>query len=265
MVFLVNASVMTVYILHMLVETTLQKLGLSEKETGVYLCLLGHGEGTGYLIAKRLRIKRPTAYFLLEELRKKGLVTRIPKGRRQVFIPKHPDKLLEDTQRLALDVEAIIPKLLSITPGTNESKVTLLEGEEGYLSALEDKVNLASTSTELLGFLAYSDNPPQYITDANVDSFRGIIQKKKSNIRVLTPDHPVTRQYTVRLADVPEYQVRFLPFEKYPSKTSIETIGDVVFIFSFESGQVVKIENKDLALTVRSIFAMMWDSSVPKA
>ncbi len=54
--------------------TSLEKLGLSDKEAAVYNAILPMKRGTALTIALAAGIKRPTAYFVLESLRKKKLV-----------------------------------------------------------------------------------------------------------------------------------------------------------------------------------------------
>ena len=62
----------------------LVKVGLNEKESRVYLALLELGSGTAYAVAKKAGIKRPTAYIVLDELRKRGLVLKIPKSKNTI-------------------------------------------------------------------------------------------------------------------------------------------------------------------------------------
>lgn len=247
----------TDYISNMLIEATLQKLGLNEKEVGVYLSLLKHGEGTGYLVAKDLGMKRSSVYFLLDELRKKGLVTRIPKSGRQVFIPKHPKILMEDTQRLMIGIETIIPKLLALTPTNNEPKVTFLEGDNAYFEAMEERMRLATKETESVGFFAYVEPMTPELEEINLRSF-GAVSEKSQGVRALTVDHPVIREYVSKIHAFPQYRVRLLPFDKYSSRTSIEAISNVVFIYANDANQIIKIENENLAHTVKQIFEMMW-------
>lgn len=251
---------MMVLIFNMIVESTLQKLGLNEKEIEVYLTLIKEGEGTGYSIAKLLGKKRSSIYFLLEELRKKGLVNRIPKSGKQIFVPKHPITLMEDTQRLAFDVEEMIPQLMALSPTKDAPKVTFLEGKKGYFQAMDDKEKLANKDTELMGFFCYHDNPPTDLVEANKKSFSTVISNS-AGARVLTPDHPVMRKQVPGYITHPNYHVRFLPFDRYSSKTSIESIGDTVFIFSNGFDQIIKIKNEELAKTVRQIFEFVWDVS----
>ena len=61
---------------------TLSHIGLSEKEVHVYVALAELESGTAYQIALACDVKKPTVYVILEDLRKKGLVLKIPHAKK---------------------------------------------------------------------------------------------------------------------------------------------------------------------------------------
>ena len=58
----------------MIEQQVLENLGLSEKEAEIYLALLELGTGTVVEVAKKSGVKRPTAYLVLDELKKMGYI-----------------------------------------------------------------------------------------------------------------------------------------------------------------------------------------------
>ena len=68
----------------------IEKIGLSKKEAKVYLALLRIGQSSASLIAKNSGLKRPTTYLILEDLRKRGFVLKMPGNKKQMFISKSP-------------------------------------------------------------------------------------------------------------------------------------------------------------------------------
>ena len=68
----------------------LQGIGLSEKESRVYLELLSLKEALHSQISRKAGVKRPTTYLILEQLAKKGLVSQVKKGRYVYFQPVNP-------------------------------------------------------------------------------------------------------------------------------------------------------------------------------
>ena len=56
-------------------SSLLRKLGLSEKESAIYLDLLEHGESSITDVVERTRIHRPDAYKFLPLLSERGFVS----------------------------------------------------------------------------------------------------------------------------------------------------------------------------------------------
>lgn len=60
------------------IADVLQKIGLQQKESAVYLALLELGTADVSGIAKKAGIKRPTCYLVLDDLKNRGLVSGKP-------------------------------------------------------------------------------------------------------------------------------------------------------------------------------------------
>ena len=68
----------------------LKNLNLTDKEARVYLSLLELGPSTPYKIAKRARLKRPTAYVIAEELVEKGLIIQVTGEKNKLYLARSP-------------------------------------------------------------------------------------------------------------------------------------------------------------------------------
>ena len=78
-----------------MLEEFFQKLGLTNNEQTVYIFLLKHGYCIASVLAKRLNIKRVTAYAILGSLEKNGLVATFRKNDVTYFEAVSPKKLLQ--------------------------------------------------------------------------------------------------------------------------------------------------------------------------
>jgi sugar-specific transcriptional regulator TrmB len=67
------------------IVTTLQKLGLTEKQATVYMAMLELGEAGMTKIAKKANLKRPTVYLIIDELNLLGLAGEILKGKKKFY------------------------------------------------------------------------------------------------------------------------------------------------------------------------------------
>lgn len=101
-------------------EEALQGLGLNQKEALIYVSLLQLGKATAYKIAQKSGLKKPTVYVILEELRQKGLVLKIPYPKKQIYSAKHPQELIHEAEERLKRVNSALPELLALTQ--NEDK-----------------------------------------------------------------------------------------------------------------------------------------------
>lgn len=125
---------------------TLAQLGLSGRETDVYLALLKHGPASIRDVAQAAAINRGTTYEVLKGLRDKALVSYFPKGKRRYFCAEPPEllvKLAED-RREQLDAavrslqDDIVPDLRLLTPESATTNVHHYEGDDGIEFVLRD-------------------------------------------------------------------------------------------------------------------------------
>lgn len=225
-------------------------LGLNQKEVKVYLALLELSEALPSVIAKMAAIKRPTTYLILDQLKSKGLVSRVKKGAYFYFQPITPHFLVEDQYRKLTNIEEALPELLSLHDKyAVRPYVSIFEGENGLISIMQDTL---STSTDILTWADVSlatqtvlkDYYPSYIKE-----------KVKRNIwnRGIVVDEKFGRAYQSR-GDLELRELYLIPKEDYPFKNEINIYDDKMVIISHKDLIGVVIQNKSIADTQRSIF-----------
>ena len=84
---------MTFFILNLKMLKELQEIGLSEKESRVYLASLELGPATAERLSTQAKVNRSTTYVQLESLMKSGLVTTYEEGKKTFFSPESPELL----------------------------------------------------------------------------------------------------------------------------------------------------------------------------
>ena len=80
-----------------MLQKDLQKIGLSEAESKVYLAALELGETNIGRLAKKSGIKRTTTYLVVDTLKEKGLLSSLKKKNKVFFYADDPRAL----QRIA--------------------------------------------------------------------------------------------------------------------------------------------------------------------
>jgi len=132
------------------IELELRKLGLNEKEVGVYLAGLELGASSVKNIAQKIKIPRPTVYEIIKSLEKKRLFTEIKEKKKRYFLAQSPTQILRFLRIQKKEIEEkerefirIISALESkYSKGKGEIKV--YKGKEG-LRALEEIISFSSS------------------------------------------------------------------------------------------------------------------------
>lgn len=75
--------------------TDIERLGLTEKESKLYLTSLRIGPASMQVIARKAKIDRGTAYHVAQTLGEKGLFGIVQKGKRPLFGVSTPGKLFQ--------------------------------------------------------------------------------------------------------------------------------------------------------------------------
>ncbi len=128
---------------------SLMQLGFTEKEAMVYLILLRMGPSPASMVAKRLDIKRATAYAVLNSLCQRGIVSfeELSNGRR--FIPHDPECILYNLEKQESELKFrmqvaknCVVKLqnTSIVQDSSRQKIVCHKGETSIFKFLKEKI-----------------------------------------------------------------------------------------------------------------------------
>lgn len=85
---------------------TIEKLGLTEKESKFYLTSLRVGPASMQVLARKAGIDRGTAYHVAQTLKEKGLFELAEDGKRPLFRVTHPKKLFEYVETKKREADA---------------------------------------------------------------------------------------------------------------------------------------------------------------
>jgi len=241
--------------------TELQQLGLNEKEAKVYLASLELGQSTVQEIAKKAGINRPTTYFIIEGLMKRGLMSSFHKGKKQYFVAADPnrfyailDKSKKDIDEKKRILEKVLPQLESLNPGNKDRPVVrYYEGKEGLMTITEEFLKYAPEDTQMI----YS-----------VDKVKEILSKEdREELRSKRVGKGIKTEviYTYKdgfLENTADGKRLKIPFDKFPINCDIAIYGDKIRIASLDKRLVgIIIEDKNIADTMRSIFRLAFEAA----
>lgn len=245
--------------------TTLEKLGLSEKEANVYLAVLELGASNVQNIAQKAGVNRATTYVILETLAKKGLASSYEKGKKTFFTAENPEQLERLLKRQEDDLETkhqelkkLIPELKAIfNLAGNKPKVKFYEGMEGLKAMQQDALRASIKAGEIYAFTPldrYLESFPQQETVINR-------VQRKVRIKVIYthkngPVKNASSKKDLRIA-------RFVPRNKFPFESMIDIFPrSTVRIYNFKPTFMgVMIENPQVAKTLKAVFDLAWESA----
>ncbi len=237
-------------------QVMLEKLGLSQKESIVYLTLLVQGRASLLAVTKQAKLPRSTVHHALRALCDQGLlVIEMVQGKRMYQL-EAPDRLrtLIQMQRQSLDeqgriVEAVLPRLRALAKGRTRPAIRYIESLEG-LRRMQSEIELMSDDIiQIIGFDAFK----LLYHEQEKSEHRKEIQQNGRRVRSI-----IISSKTVDLPEV-GFEYCILPPELAPIEGEMSVCGDRLMLFSYAEGVIaIDIQSKTLAATARATLEFAW-------
>ncbi len=247
-----------------MLEKYLEDIGLTDKEATIYLALLQVDGTTALDLSKKTKINRSTVYVTIESLAKKGLVSETTIGKKTQFQAEPPERigtyierrkvqLTEQSNRL----KDILPEIKSIQRESGERPVVkYFEGKEGILSMLEEVFGPEDEkSADVMNVIYPEDKLREIFTESERVKYRNLRLsrhiKSKAIYTSVSESRPSDSTGDRMRIDWGKYPV-MCDITIYKDKISIGIVGKKL------SG--IFVQSQDLADTLRSLFAIVFDS-----
>lgn len=257
----------------------LEKSGLNDKESLVYLALLELGGAFPSRIAEYTGLNRSTVYKILLNLSVRGLVNEVDNKNKLFYQIERPQRLIKYNEGKIRQAEDSLETLRTIMPSIenlysffdDRPKITYYEKEEGILQIYEDHISVKK--------------PYEMLAWANANALRKLLPKAffdhyvktKERIGITTrgilPDTEDNRMFnSIRYKDVKEKvipKLRFVSAGYFPSTRlgEITIYGEKkVSIVNFEKGRMIGtvIEDESIHKIMKMIFELSWASELVK-
>jgi sugar-specific transcriptional regulator TrmB len=235
----------------------LNSLGLSDKETAVYLALLELGRGTVTQISRNSKVNRTNAYNVLNSLANQGLVRVSGKEPKQEYVAESPknifkllNKRLHDTEEQILAAREYVPKLESIHRVEDRPQIKFYEGIEGLKQVYEDTL---TAKEPIVAYAAYEDMhatlgnyfPSYYQRRAEKGiSIRGIVPRTSASLEREAHNKEEKRDIAI------------IPKEMFDISPDIEIYDNKVMIASWREKLGIIIESAEVAHAMKKIFEL---------
>ncbi len=239
------------------IKSVLSKLGLNDKKADIYLACLESRGLTAYAIAKKVGLKRPTVYDILNSLMKEGLVYISFKKSAKCFYPAEPEILLKKLKKRENELTEIMPILNSLynKPNSRKPIIKYYEGVEGIKEMYNDSLTSLKRGEEMLVYCGqdilrylpkYVD---QYVKERVKKGIRvrGIYKKTKELITYMDKNKEQLRE--VKLVNEIMFSLNN-EINIYNNKLAIASYNKEFFGILIESEEVFKSQ--------KTIFELAW-------
>lgn len=234
----------------------LVRVGLTEKEAQVYLALLDSGKTTAYKLATKAGVKISTAYVILENLRKKDLVVKMPDSKKQLFLASDPQFFFNRLARNLHSLESVLPQMQQLSRKREDSSVILYEGYAGIKNALDYKLE-SMRGKHFLGFYSDLPKPDKKLLDTMIAWSKKCVAQK-TGTKVVAPDTPDAQTWVSETIEKYTHGLKLVDKNLWSSEISIEIAGDFIRIIDTKEIQAVIVDNRRVATALKQIFNLVW-------
>ncbi len=238
------------------ISQTLTAIGLTEKQSRVYLGLLRLGEATVAQLAVAIEFKRPIVYVILDELLHLGYVSELPHQKVRRFTAADPSRVYHNIAAAADNLKFFLPLLHSLR--TRSGHVPFIEVHEkaaGIAAAYRD-IERSPISRYLSSYAYMQKHFPDEVARW---VRRGHDKKDRHESRHILTDDPASHRFAAHFPRHPRHQFRFLESSE-SSPTDIAILPGVVTLTSFDPLYLVVIHSEPLAKVMATMFDHMWIS-----
>ncbi len=122
-----------------MLEKKLKTLGLSDKESKVYLAALELGTSTVQELSRKSGVNRATTYIQVDSLIKRGLMSRVDKANKTLFLAEKPQRIIDILSKKKEKLESLESAFIQLMPEleaiynvkTDKPHVRFYESESG--------------------------------------------------------------------------------------------------------------------------------------
>jgi sugar-specific transcriptional regulator TrmB len=226
-------------------EEILKSLGLSDKETKMYLANLQLGSSLVEKIARFARLNRTSAYDLLKSLEQKGFVSYTIQSGKRYYQATQPNKLIDILRERETLVKKILPELnsLSQSAGTRPN-VEVYVGKDGLKTIFEQILSEAHS----FSCIASKD----HLFNLFEFYFPNFVDRRKKNnikVRIISETPPFDKTAPYKLINKKIKTATWL----YNGKIAMVSLEDKEPIG-------ILINEKNFYETHKMMFDLLWDS-----
>jgi DNA-binding MarR family transcriptional regulator len=245
----------------------LTDIGFTQKEADLYLALLHFGAQPASAIARTIGANRITAYQILQELAKKGVVSTQKRINVTFFAAEPPERLISYVEKKRGCIESSLHNLCDhilefqtlVNPAVSAPKVKTFGGLSGIRAVYEDTLSSRGCVFSIQDLANISEGLRTFV-------FSKYIPKRLCSgmeCKLVLPDNKANRVFS-ELHGKQLRQVRYVSPKAIPFQAAVILYDDKTAIISDRSSESfgVIIESDAFYRTMLGIFNVVWRQGV---
>ncbi len=238
------------------IEQSLIGAGLSDKEASIYMAILHSGKASLSDVAKHSRVRRTTIYQHVGSLLNRGLISKTLKGKRVLYVPENPKKILDTLEKNRLAFLQHAEHIEGLYKNArHKPNVRIYEGPEGLVQILEEisgsfvPIDAFFSPEKFFGIISKKDSSQFLLT----------IEKHQNVLRDLVEADSIAEDFVknVRRTQNAYHKVKLLP-KDFPVSVDVLVTGNKVAMISFDNMMGLIVENAEIATFHKSIHGFFW-------
>lgn len=239
------------------INKILEKYGLTDSESSVYLCLLKYTEASAFRVAEETKIPRTSVYHTLKSLENQGLVSSWRKNNIQYFSAESPKRLIKILKDKEEMINNILSEMLNIR-GTGDLIPTakLYTGPEGMKIVWDDILEtLERKNIRVLHAITHHrifDHLPKFFPE-------WVKRREGLGIKTLAITTDIEENRKSNMVTNNLRETRLLPSDS-PIQGTIDIYANKIAFFSTKGKEIysIIIESDSIAEVMRQFFLSTW-------
>ncbi|VAW16825.1 hypothetical protein MNBD_BACTEROID05-74 [hydrothermal vent metagenome] len=236
------------------ITKALKDFGFNDVEAGIYVTLLKNGKSTVSDIAKNSGLKRPTIYQYIDDLAARSLIRKTFKGKRLLYYPEDPKKLLNLADNIKKKAEKVFPELQGLfIKSSTRPVVRFYEGKEAIRSIYRE----ATSTSKVVWSVFSAERYFKTFTEKDGNEFLDNIHKNGGELRDMVLRTPSGIEYVKQDWGGKVAKSKLLPTD-FAFSVDMMVVGDKLILISFENMIAVVIENQEIADQQMQFLRFVW-------
>ncbi len=242
------------------IETRLGSLGLSDKESRVYLSLLPYRDiGTSKII-RMTGLHGQFVYDSLAKLEAKGLARHVVQNGRKKFSANTPNRLLSLAEEKRLAANALAKELQGRYAGEREQDVEIFQGDSAFVAQQFELLKRQPNGTDIKVIASESDRYQATIESEGAwEEYLSIMREKNLRVRYLGSEAQrqqlslleKTQPWTYRI--LAGHSTGLMDTDIWHDNITLNIFGDPILC--------ITVTGREIADGYREFFETLWNLS----